>query len=105
MLKCENPFDVSANGQDILLFTCYCVDENGIEVPDASPFVSFDTNALGAIVGTGSDVSDHIPVTCPDRKMRAGRISVAVKVKGAGELKLYANAEDIQTGYIKVDIK
>ncbi len=105
MLKCENAFDVSASGQDIALFTCYCVDENGIEVPDASPYVSFDTNALGTIVGTGSDISDHIPVTCPDRKMRAGRISVAVKVKGAGELKVYANAENLHTGYIKVDIK
>lgn len=103
MLKCENAYDVSANGQDIALFTCYCVDEDGIEVPDASPFVSFDSNGL--IVGTGSDVADHVPVNCPDRKMRAGRISVAVKAQKAGELKLFAKSDNLDPAYVKVDIK
>ena len=105
MLKCENAYDISSSGQDIALFTCYCVDENGIEVPDASPFVSFDSNSLGFIVGTGSDISDHVPVTCPERRMRAGKISIAVKVKGAGELTLLARADNMESGYIKVDIK
>ena len=105
MLKCENAYDVSGNGADIALFTCYCVDEDGVEVPDASPTVSFFTNTVGAIVGTGSDISDHVPVPSTVRRMRAGRISIAVKVKTAGTLTLTAECEGLDTGFIKVDIK
>jgi beta-galactosidase len=105
MLKCENAYDVSAKGGDMALFTCYAVDENGIEVPDASPYVSFHTNNCGIIKGTGSDISDHIPVTCPNRKMRAGKISIGVEVIKAGELTLTAESEGLEKGYVKVEIK
>lgn len=96
----------SANGQDLLLFTCYCVDENGVFVPDAEPFVKFDVNRFGKIAGTGSDITDHIPPMFQDRKMRAGLCSVAVKAGGEkGCLKLYASAENLKNAVISVEIE
>ena len=62
---------VQADGEDIAILTCDCVDEQGRHVPTAAPFVHFYTNEKGSILGTGSDVCDHVPVTCPDRQMRA----------------------------------
>lgn len=94
-----------ANGQDIAMITCCCVDENGLEVPDAMPFVRFDTNALGKVVGTGSDVSDHVPVNCPDRRMRAGRIGIAVKAgKTAGKLQVFAQAENLIGAVLEIPL-
>lgn len=94
-LRLENPDDIRANGKDIALYTCYCVDENGREVPDACPTVRFFTDGYGRIVGTGSDVTDHSKIKLPVRKMRAGRITVAVRTESVpGELVLYAQSEN-----------
>lgn len=70
---------VSANGEDIALFTCLAIDEQGREVPNASPFVHFDCVKGGRILGTGSANTDHVPVPAPERRMFAGRISIALK--------------------------
>ncbi len=105
-LRAENADDVRANGWDVALFTCVCVDSEGREVPDASAFVSFHANALGTVIATGSDVSDHVPVTCPDRRMRAGAISVAVRVgQTPGELTLYARADGLQAASIRLTVQ
>ncbi|MCQ2430969.1 MAG: DUF4982 domain-containing protein [Clostridia bacterium] len=102
---CAENIVPKANGADILLVTCSCVDSEGREVPDASPTVDFTTNALGKIVGTGSDVSDHEPLPMTVRKMRAGAISVAVKVGDrAGELKLYASADGLASACLTVNL-
>ena len=104
-LELENEIE-EANGRDIALFTCTCVDEDGREVPDAAAFVRFVSNKRGRIVGTGSDVSDHRPVTDPERRMRAGRISVAVLVgKTAGALTLRAEADGLIPAFLKIDLK
>lgn len=104
-LKQDNTL-YSANGQDLLLFTCYCVDENGITVPDAEPFVKFDINRFGKIVGTGSDITDHVSPMLQDRKMRAGLCSVAVKAGSEpGCLKLYASAENLKNAVISVELE
>ena len=101
----EETEPVCANGRDIALLTCFCVDENGLEVPDCTPFVSFASNALGKIVGTGSDICDHSPVTNSDRRMRAGRISVAVRVGNKhGTLKIYAEAENLKSALLEIEI-
>lgn len=92
-LKLEN--EVTANGRDVAIISCYCVDSNGLEVPTACPFVRFHANSAGKIIGTGSDISDHTPVTETDRKMRAGRITVAVAVGKEGPLKVYATSENL----------
>ncbi len=85
-----------ANGQDIAVISCWCEDEQGREVPDACPLVRFDCNSVGTLVGTGSDVSDHTPVNCPERRMRAGRISVAVRMgRTPGVLRVQAQSENL----------
>lgn len=103
-LICENEVN-KANGVDIALFTCICVDENGREVPTASPYVSFSANKYGKVVGTGSDIADHTPVYLTERKMRAGRISVAVRVgTEPGDLKLYAESDGLKTAVATVTL-
>lgn len=100
-LRLEN--DNAVYPGDIALFTCYVVDEEGREVPDAAPFVRFYSNSKGVIVGTGSDICDHNPVNLPDRQMRMDAISVAVKLTGAeGELKLYAESDGLNRAMIKL---
>lgn len=105
MLRLDTP-DIKANGQDIAIITCYTVDENGLEVPNATPTVRFYTNSLGYVYSTGSDVSDHSSIFNSTRKMRAGRIGVAVKLgEIAGELKVYAEADGLESALLKLDIK
>ena len=104
-LRLENKV-TEANGQDMALFTCYCTDDEGCFVPDATPFISFNSNRLGVIVGTGSDISDHVPVQSLDRRMRAGLCSIAVQVgTEQGMLKLYASADGLDTAVISVPLK
>ncbi len=76
----QDTFDITANGTDIALLSCYVVDENGKEVPDATPTVSFTAEGDCRIYSTGSDITEHDTIFKPVRKMRAGRISVAVKL-------------------------
>lgn len=103
-LVLENSID-KANGTDVALLTCYTVDEDGREVPDAAPFVSFNANKLGKVIGTGSDITDHVPPHVTDRKMRAGRISVAVRVGNtAGELKVYASSDGLKGAVLTVSL-
>ena len=96
---------VRADGQDVAIITCDCVDSEGRHVPDAAPLVRFNTNGLGYVAGTGSDVSDHTPVTCPDRKMRAGLISVLVRAgERAGMLRVYAEADDLEPARLDIQL-
>ncbi len=99
-LKLEN--EVTANGRDVAIISCYCEDENGLEVPTACPFVRFHANSAGKIIGTGSDISDHTPVTETSRQMRAGRITVAVAVGTRGPLKVYATSENLTDAVLTV---
>ena len=97
---------VQADGEDIAIITCDCVDEQGRHVPDADPFVRFYTNEKGTILGTGSDVCDHVPVTCPDRKMRAGLISVAVRAgMERGKLMVWAQADGLVPASLPVELE
>ena len=96
---------VRADGQDVAIITCDCVDSEGRHVPDAAPLVRFNTNGLGHVAGTGSDVSDHTPVTCPDRKMRAGLISVLVRAgERAGTLRVYAEADALEPARLDIQL-
>lgn len=97
---------IKADGKDVAILTCYCVDRDGNEVPDASPEISFETNGLGIIEGTGSDISDHVPPYHPIRKMRGGLCSVLVRTgKTPGILSVYARAAGLDTGTIDIPIK
>lgn len=95
-LTLDNTFE--ANGHDIALFTCECVDKNGSTVPDASPLVRFSVNAPAQIVGTGSDNCDHKSVAHPERKMYMGKIRIAVRPAcGQTALKLTAMTDTLRT--------
>ena len=97
--------DVIANGEDIAIFTCYVTDEDGNEVYDATPTVTFSTNSLGSIYSTGSDITDHTSLFLPTRRMRAGRISVAVKLGDShGELRLCAESKGLESAALSVEI-
>lgn len=105
MLELQNP-DVKANGKDIAIFDCYVVDENGIEVPDCSAVVDFLAEGAGRVYSTGSDVSDHGSLFSPTRKMRAGRIGVAVKTgKTSGVLRLIATADGLLPAVYTVEMQ
>ncbi len=101
-LKLDNEFE--ANGKDIALFTCECIDENGRLVPDASEFVRFSVGTPAVIVGTGSDHCDHNNVANTDRKMYMGKIRVAVKpAKDQKEIVLTAYSDNCGITKIKIE--
>lgn len=85
--------DGRANGQDVLIFTVTATDAEGREVPDAEATLSFSVAGPGRLVGTGSDVCDHVPVPSPVRRMRAGRAAAAVRLGDrGGKLEVYVEA-------------
>lgn len=87
--------DFTANGSDIALFTCECVDENGLAVPDAAEYVHFSVTAPAKIIGTGSDICDHNNVADTERKMYMGKIRIAVKPqKGQNNFTLTAMSDN-----------
>ena len=95
----------TANGADVALFTCECLDKNGNPVPDAAEFVHFSTEAPGKILGTGSDHCDHNNVTLPERKMYMGKIRIAVKpAKGQTSLTLTAISNNCGCAMLKVEL-
>ncbi len=97
--------NVRADGEDVAIVTCTCVDAAGQPVPDAAPFIRFDTNGLGRILGTGSDVCDHRPVPEQDRQMRAGLCSVAVKSGFTpGTLRVYAHAAGLASASLPIEL-
>ena len=105
-LELQNGEDIKANGNDLAVVHCTCVDSQGRTVPDAAPFVSFTTNGLGTVAGTGSDNTDHIVPSCPDRKMYAGVIAAAIKLgTAAGTLSVYAKADGLTPARIDIEIK
>ena len=96
---------VKADGEDVAILTCDCVDIQGRHVPDAAPFVRFYTNEKGDILGTGSDVCDHVPVTCHDRRMRAGLVSLVVRAgKEPGRLLVRAEAEGLAPAVLAIEL-
>lgn len=107
MLRLESSFQKAG---DVAVVTCYAVDEKGRFVPTACPEVTFCAGGGGAVISTGSDVTDHTPLNSPVRKMRAGLISVAVGVKvdkgsyttQSGTIELYARAPGLQAARLLI---
>lgn len=94
---------VRADGEDVAILTCDCVDAQGRHVPDAAPLVRFCCDGRGTILGTGSDVADHVPPQCPDRRMRAGRIAVQVRAgTEPGEMLVTAEADGLRPAVLGV---
>lgn len=102
VLHADNTF--TANGTDIALFTCECVDEDGLPVPNAAEYVKFSVTAPARLVGTGSANDDHNKVTLAERRMYAGKITVAVRpAKGQKMLELYAESD--RCGITKITVE
>ncbi len=102
-LKLTLDNDFTANGRDLALFTCECVDSEGRVVPDAEEFVHFTATSPARIVGTGSDNCDHANVTNTDRQMYMGKISVAVKPSaGQKEISLLARSANCKAAKLTV---
>lgn len=91
-LTADNHF--AANGRDLALFTCECLDAEGRAVPDAAELVRFSVEEPAVIIGTGSDHCDHTRVSARERKMYMGKIRVGVKpAKGQTTLVLTAMSD------------
>lgn len=102
-LTLDNDFE--ANGNDLALFTCQCVDANGRFVPDGEETVTFSVNAPAQIIGTGSDNCDHTRVSLPIRKMYMGKISVAVRpAPGQSTLSLLAHCKDLDDCLLELNL-
>ena len=86
------------------MVTCYVVDADGNEVPDASPTVSFIGGGAAKIYSTGSSVADHKTIFSPERKMHMGRITVGVKIKDVGSCKVYATADGLTTASLSFEV-
>lgn len=103
MLTLDTP-DATANDKDVAVFSCYVVDKDGLPVYDACPTVSFSASGSGKVLSTGSDISDHTSVYLPVRRMREGRIGIAVKLGDKhGKCTLTAKADGLITGVITVE--
>ena len=79
------------------------LDSEGRVVPDAEEFVRFSVDSPAIIVGTGSDICDHINVTAPERKMYMGKITVAVKPGDKTPFTLIAQSANCKKCYYTVD--
>ena len=97
--------EIKANGKDIALFLCECIDELGRPVPDAAEQVYFSTAEPAKIIGTGSDNTDHRSVKNVDRKMYMGKILVGVKPReGQTELELTALSDNCGVTACKIKL-
>ena len=102
VLRLDNKF--TANGDDIALFTCECVDEDGLYVPNAAEFVKFSVSAPARIIGTGSGNDDHNKVSLAERRMYAGKISIAVR-PARGQITVELFAESDRCGIAKLTVE
>ena len=73
-------------------------------VPNAAEYVKFSVTAPARLVGTGSANDDHNKVTLAERRMYAGKITVAVRpAKGQKMLELYAESD--RCGITKITVE
>lgn len=106
-LKLENPDDISANGCDAALISCYALDEEGRQVPANDIEVNFSVSGAGKLIGTGSDNTDHVPVPSCKRKMYGGIISAAVRclaAEGESKFTFYASAPGLAAAVVDVKV-
>lgn len=102
----EDTEGVKASGKDFAIFTCTVVDKDGNELPCASPTVDFIATGAGRVWSTGSDITDHTSLFSPRRRMRAGRISVAVKISDTSEkMTLIAESDGLRSAVIEKSYK
>ncbi len=95
--------DGSLKPGDCIIADCICLDANEREVPDAVCEVDFNCENA-SLLGTGSDVCDHIPPYVPHRRMRCGAIHVAAKAGGIGTATIHAFAPGLGSATLNIEI-
>ena len=101
----QDTMDVSANGADIAILSCIVEDKEGREIPDAVCEASFTTQGDCRIYSTGSDIAEHDTIFKTTRRMRAGRISVAVKLGTSPEpMRVIATAQNLKSAMIEIKV-
>ncbi len=88
-------------------FIMTAVDREGTPIPDASiPSVEFSTGGDCRICSTGSDITEHDTIFKTARRMRAGRISVAVKLgEDPAGLRVIARADGLRAAVLHLRVK
>lgn len=98
--------DITANGKDCAMISCFATDRDGVECPNASMTVRFVAEGAGTVYSCGSDITEHDTVLKADCNMRAGRASVAVKLsETTGTVKVIAMAEGLETAVLTFETK
>lgn len=104
-LTLETP-DLKANGYDMALIGVTVLDAEGREVPDAAPTVRFVVSGAGTLAGTGGANTDHVPVSCPDRKLWQGQGAAAVRAGLApGACRVLAEAEGLESAVLRFEFE
>ncbi|MBR6763087.1 MAG: DUF4982 domain-containing protein [Clostridia bacterium] len=105
-LRLTEMLSAAANGRDVALFTCECLDEAGRVIPDGAETVTFSASNPATIIGTGSDNADHNAIDNLTRKMYMGKITIAVKpAPGQKEIELFAMSENCGVTALRVNTK
>lgn len=102
-LREETP-PIHAGVNEMGFLTCYVIDKNGNQIPNATPLVRFEADNHAIIAATGSASFDHEPVTCKERKMFAGRISVGIKAVNPGKTTVYAYADGLLPAILDIQV-
>lgn len=90
---------------DTALLSCFVVDRNGREIPDASPTVRLSAGGAGTLFTTGSSNCDHTSPFSPVRSMWAGRVSATVKLaKHHGTVTVYATADGLESAALTFEM-
>lgn len=104
-LEVMNPEDLTAKDGTVILYRVTVVDEDGVEDETATANISVSVSNVGTVIGTGSDIADHVPMKETVRKMRAGKMTVGVKLNGKkGKLTLVAESYPLTPCAISYDI-
>ncbi|KAM7196272.1 glycoside hydrolase [Naviculisporaceae sp. PSN 640] len=95
----KNVTSVAADGQNLAFVTVAVVDKDGEVVPWASHTVNWKVEGAGEIVSTDNgDATDMTSFGSLSRKVFGGLGLAIVRAKGAGEIKLSAEANGLRAG-------
>ena len=98
--------DVYASGGDFAIFSCHVEDRDGNPVDNACPTVRFRTEGDCSVWSTGSDISDHTTIFNSERKMREGRIGIAVKLgQDPSGMRICAESDGLLASRVEIKTK
>ena len=101
-LRLEDEAPLVADGQDVALLTCYCLDAQGRPVPDAEVEVAFQAD--GRSLRTFGASNDPVPVTSPTRRLFSGLAMAVVQPLGAGALTVTASSPGLRSARLTLSV-